>query len=118
MCLRIYSMEVIVPGKVGGRKQIQRTLRSFCAEEVMEVPRRALEELEIFIGRSGVGESCFGGHPIQHGLHDKKSNHTTRILPEQNQPEHWLALNAQIQKISLDFGLIPAMYKISILLVR
>jgi hypothetical protein len=105
-------------GESGRPEVIQCTLRSFCAEEVMEVPKRALEDLEIFIGRSGVEEFCFGGHPIQHGLHDKKSNHTTRILPEQNQPEHWLALNDQIQKISLDFGLIPAMYKISILLVR
>jgi hypothetical protein len=73
-----------------------------------------LQELKIFIGRSGVGEFCFGGHPIQHGLHDKKSNHTTRILPEQNYPEHWLALNVKIQKKSPDFGLIPAIHRISI----
>jgi hypothetical protein len=69
--------------KVGGRKQSNAFLASICAEELTGVPKRALQELKIFIGRSGVGEFCFGGHPIQHGLHDKKSNHTTRILLEQ-----------------------------------
>jgi hypothetical protein len=111
-------MEVIVQEKVGGRKQSNAFLASFCAEELTEVPKRALQELKIFIGRSGVGEFCFGGHPIQHGLHDKKSNHTTRILLEQNHPEHWLASNVKIRKESTDFGLIPAIHRISILSVR
>ena len=85
-------------GESGRPEAIQRILGSFCAEELTKVPKRALQELKIFIGRSGVGEFCFGSHPIQHGLHDKKSNHTTDLLPEQNHAEHWLALNAKNQK--------------------
>jgi hypothetical protein len=105
-------------GESGRPEAIQRILGSFCAEELTEIPKWALEELKIFIGRSDVGEFRFGGHTIQHGLHDKKSNHTTRILPEQNDLEHWLPLTTQSQKNSLDIGLIPAIYRISILLVR